>query len=77
MFKAVPLGVSEAAFNEAPPATLSPSSLALINYLDMHLTLLGKLASISWATEEEETLVNVMVRDNSSQDSSKSSLIKT
>lgn len=62
LFKAIPLGVSEAAFNEAPPATLSPSSLVLINYLDMHLTLLGKLTSSCWRAEGEETLVKIMAR---------------
>lgn len=62
LFKAVPLGVLEAAFIEAPPATLSPSSLVLINYLDMHLTLPRKLTSISWWTRYMETVVNIMVR---------------
>ncbi|CAB1436496.1 unnamed protein product, partial [Pleuronectes platessa] len=62
LFKAVPLGVSEAPFNEVPPATLSPNSLVLINYLDMHLTLLGKLTSSFWRAKGEETLVNIMAR---------------
>lgn len=48
LFKAVPLGVCEATFNEALAATLSPNSLVLINYLDMHLTLLGKLMFSYW-----------------------------
>ena len=73
MFKATPLGVSEASFNEAPPATLSPNSLVLINYLDMHLTLLKKLTSSCCWVEGEERLDNIKARkyvgDKSLQDS--------
>lgn len=64
MFKAIPLGVSEAAFNETLLATLSPNSLVLINYLDMHLTLLGEtnVLLLAGIERKRKALIKIIAR---------------